>query len=60
MIVDNDEIAVTTTKDMALGALMLMLITIRIYNARERNFWKIYGLPSALYAFLCALRQKRL
>ena len=42
-----EDITVTTTKDMVLGALMLLLITIRVYNSREKHLmetaWILVG-----------------
>lgn len=58
LIVDNDEIAVTTTKDMALGALMLMLITIRIYNAREKEFLENIWLAVGIVCVFVCLTSK--
>lgn len=58
LIVDNDEIAFTTTKDMALGALMLMLITIRIYNAREKEFLENVWLAVGIICVFTCLTSK--
>ncbi len=47
LFVFSDEMATVTTKDMVLGLLMMFLITIRIYNSRERELmetaWVIMG-----------------
>ena len=47
LVVYSEKITVTTTKDMILGALMLLLITIRIYNNREKELmetaWIVVG-----------------
>lgn len=48
MVVYSEDISVVTTKDMILGHLMLMLITMRIYNSREKELietaWIAVGL----------------
>ncbi len=48
LLVYSADAAVTQTKDMALGILMLLLITMRIYNEREKNLmetaWLIVGI----------------
>lgn len=47
LVVYSEKITVTTTKDMILGALMLLLITIRVYNNREKELmetaWIVVG-----------------
>lgn len=48
LVVYSEDISVVTTKDMILGYLMLMLITMRIYNSREKELietaWIAVGL----------------
>lgn len=48
LVVYSENISVVTTKDMILGYLMLMLITMRIYNSREKELietaWIAVGL----------------
>ena len=58
LIVDNDSIAFTTTKDMALGALMLVLVTVRIYNAREKEFLENVWLAVGVICVLACLTSK--
>ena len=51
----NSERAVTTTRDMALGLAMFLLISIRIYNNREKEFiedvWLVVGVICIIAAF---------
>lgn len=48
LLVYNDTMVMTTTKDMILGLLMLLLITLRVYNAREKEWletaWILVGI----------------
>ena len=55
LIVYNEEVAFVTTKDMVLGMLMFILISMRVYNGREcelmETAWLIVGLI-CIYACL--------
>ena len=56
LLVYNDTMAMTTTKDMILGLLMLLLITLRVYNAREKEWletaWILVGIVCIFAAII--------
>lgn len=50
--------AVTTTKDMLLGALMFMLVSMRIYNAREQRLMESAWLAVGIICIYACLSSK--
>lgn len=53
-----DEMAVVTTKDMVLGILMLLLISMRVYNKREIEFIENAWLIMGIYCIIVGLTTK--
>lgn len=53
-----DDMAIVTTKDMVLGILMLLLISMRVYNKREIEFIETAWIIMGIYCIIVGLSSK--